>query len=135
MSWSKGTPLVATVAELRQLTGVTDLANLEGDSELTLTNVLTTASDQLFVYLEDQGVNPTLLQNSADFKHAVAAHAIAMLTKARHLLPPEGQLAPLDPFAWSEPLLKRVRPKLADNSVPQIGMARPRTRNLGRRHF
>lgn len=135
MAWTKGTPLVATVAELRQLTALTDLGNLESDGELTLTNVLTSASDELYVYLEDQGVDPAALTNSADFKRAVAMHAVGMLTLAGQIPPPEGREAPLDPFEWSEPLLKRVRPKLAENAPPQIGMSLPKAKNLGPGYF
>jgi len=79
MGMTRGTALVATVARVVQLTGVLDLANLESDSELTLTDLLTTASDAIFDRLEADGIDPTALSNQTRFERAVAWEFLSIL--------------------------------------------------------
>lgn len=113
MTFTRGTALVANIAAMRQLTGLVDLANLESDAELSVANVLTTASDAIYDQLEADGHDPTLISNETVFERAVAWHAAALLVLAGTLEPPEGREFPNDPYAWSDPFYERVRAKLS----------------------
>jgi len=113
MAMTRGTALVATVARVVQLTGRQDLANLETDGELTLTDVLVTASDAIFDQLEANGVDPTALTNQLIYESAVAHHFHALLVLQNYIDPPAGRDAPEHAYQWSDPYLERRKPQYA----------------------
>lgn len=113
---SRGTPLVATVARVTQLTGFQKLANLEVGAGITLTDLLTTASDAIYDQLTREGESPGDMDNAEVYESAVAWHFLARLVIGRYLPLPDGLEPPqnaegqADPYAWSDPYLKRVKP-------------------------
>lgn len=76
---TRGTALVTTVARVVQLTGQQDLANLESSGQLTVTDLLVTASDTIYDRLEGDGVDPTLLTNETAYERAVAWELLSSL--------------------------------------------------------
>ena len=81
MAMTRGTALVATIAAVVDLTGVQDLSNLEADSELTVANLLVSASDAIYDQIEASVIDPTTLTNEEVYERAVASHAIALLVQ------------------------------------------------------
>lgn len=142
MAMTRGTALVLTRARVVQLTGVQDLANLEADGELTLTDLLVTASDAIYDQLDGDGVDPTKLTNETRYERAVAWHFLALLVIGGYLSLPAGMEAPrneqgqADPYAWSDPHYKRVQPQLSEgDGPPRAGSHVPRVRNVNCNHF
>lgn len=82
---TRGTALVSTVAQVVQLTGYQELANLEIGAGITLTDVLITASDTVFDRLTQDGIDPTDLFNGEIFERAVAWAFIEILTVGGYL--------------------------------------------------
>jgi hypothetical protein len=136
MAWVVGSPLVADLSELQELTGAQDLANLQTDSVDAVVNALTSASDQWYWRIKRDGIDPNLLTNEEAYKPAVAEHTLALLVKRGYLHPPEGQAAPVDPFEWSEPLARRVGPEISEgDQPPRLGATLPRAHNINRDNF
>lgn len=111
MAMTRGTALVATVARVVQLTGRQDLANLEADGELTLTDLLVTASDAVYDHIDAGPNDPTLLTNEEVYERAVAWYFYATLVLNNYLAPPEGREAPTDAWEWARPHFEAVRGK------------------------
>ena len=115
-SMTRGTALVATVARVTQLTGVQKLANLETGGELTLTDLLESASDAIYDQLVREGESPDDMTNAEVYESAVAWHFLARLVILGYIALPPGLEQPrnaegqADPFAWSDVYLKRVKP-------------------------
>ena len=138
MGMTRGTALVATIADVVTLTGVQDLANLETGGELTVASLLVSASDAIYDQLESDGVDPTILTNEEVFERAVAWHACALLVVTGQLglpdgvSPPQNEAGQADPFAWSDPYYMRVKAKQASaqdarrpsEALPAIGNLR-----------
>ena len=76
---ARGTALVSTVARVVQLTGAQHLDNLETGGDLTLTDLLVTASDTIYDRLDGDGIDPTLLTNQAVYERAVAWEFLSSL--------------------------------------------------------
>lgn len=141
MGMTRGTALVATVARVVQLTGVQDLADLEGGSELTLTDLLTTASDAIYDQLNRDGEDPTAITNEEVYESAVAWHFLARLVIGGYvplptgLNPPTNEKGQADPYAWSDPYYARVRPTYAagTDSPATAGESIPVIRNVSKR--
>jgi hypothetical protein len=76
---TRGTALVANVGRVVQLTGRTSLPNLETDGELSLPDLLVTASDAIYDRLETDGHDPTALSNAQVYERAVAFKFLAIL--------------------------------------------------------
>lgn len=136
---TRGTALVSTVARVVQLTGRQDLAELEADGELTLTDLLVTASDAIYDQLEADGIDPTKLTNAEVYERAVAWHFLAILVIGGYLDLQEGQDPPkneqgqADAYAWSDPYYLRVRPSLSEGDANVGGGVVPRVGNLRQR--
>jgi len=120
MAWARATAIVATVARVVQLTGLQDLANLETDSELTLTDLILTANQAVYDQLEANGVDPTTLTNEEVFHRSVAWHFCALLAQLGYIGIPESLEPPSDPYAWSDPHFSRVRPKVSGSDSPRV---------------
>ena len=83
MGMTRGTPLVATVAAVVKLTGQQDLDDVvNADSELTITDLLTTASDVIYDKIDQTGFDPTLLSNEVVYERAVAWHFLSILAES-----------------------------------------------------
>lgn len=142
MGMTRGTALVLTKARLVQLTGIQDLANLETDGELTLTDLLVTASDAIYDQLDGDGIDPTLLTNQTVYERAVAWHFLALLVIGGYvqlpggLEPPRNEQGQADPYAWSDPHYKRVQPQVSTGDAPtRAGTAVPKVRNINCNYF
>ena len=79
---TRGTALVPTVAGVVKLTGQQGLANIPEASELTLTDLLITASDYMFDKLKSKGVDPTALTNAEIYERCVAWHFLSILAES-----------------------------------------------------
>jgi len=143
MAWpARGTALpgVTTAGHVADLTGQGDLSRLESSGQLTMADLLVTASDAIRDQLVSDGVDPSLLTNEEAYQRCVAFHFLAMLV-LRNLLPmPEGLEPPrnpegqADPYAWSDVYYLRVRPLLSSGDQPRrSGEAIPRVANLHRK--
>lgn len=124
MGMTRGTALVLTKARLVQLTGVQHLANLEASGELTLTDLLVTASDAIYDQLEGDGSDPTLLTNQTAYERAVAWHFLALVVisgqlRVPGLEPPKNEKGQTDPYAWSDPHYRRVKPQFSSGDAPR----------------
>ncbi len=128
---TRGTALVPTIAGVLNLTGRTDLTDLEDDSELAVATLLIAASDAIYDQVEADGVDPTTLDNAEVFERAVAWHFLAMLAKLDLITAPGDLPTPIDPYEWSDPYYARVRAKVTtvdgvearrpDEFVPLLG--------------
>jgi hypothetical protein len=116
MGMTRGTALVATALRVTQLTGIQFLANLEAGAGITLTDLLTTASDAIYDQLDREGESPADLDNEEVYEKAVAWHFLAILVLGGYIKLPPGLDPPkntdgqADPYAWSDVHLRRVRP-------------------------
>lgn len=140
MGMTRGTALVATKARVVQLTGVQELAGLEASGELTLTDLLESASDAIYDQIEGDGIDPTALTNEEVYERAVAWHFLAVLVIVGYMQLPAGMEPPrndqgqADPYAWSNPHYQRVRPKLSTADAPHVAsQSVPRVGNITRR--
>lgn len=74
-----------TGAQIAELTGIQDLANLVTDNEITLDNFAKRASDAIYRRLEEAGIDPTLLTNESRLADAVAFEACERLALAGYI--------------------------------------------------
>lgn len=133
MAWVRGTSLVS-VPEIVQLTGSIDLANLEASGEFTRSSLLVTASDAIYDQADADGLDPATIANPEIYKRAVAWHFLALAAKQFQSLVPKGEDAPVDPFTWSDPYYRRVRPRATSGDDPAPG-SKPVLGNFTRRGF
>jgi hypothetical protein len=117
---TRGTALVANIAAVVQLTGVNDLALLESGGELTVTDLLTTASDAIYDQIEADGIDPTTLSNQTIYERAVAWHFLAILVQMGYVAVPAGLDIPANAYEWSDPYYARVRPKVSGDDAGRI---------------
>lgn len=134
---TRGTPLVATVARVVQLTGVQGIPNLEtgAGGALTATDLLTSASDAIYDQLKMEGETPASMTNSEVYERAVAWHFVATLViggyipQPANVPPPTNDKGQSDPFAWSDPHKDRVHaeypvgtdePRRAGEAIPVL---------------
>lgn len=136
MAWTAGTSLIASLDELKKFVGPTKLENLEG-ADFDVDDLLLRASDAVrAAVVAEWSVDPGVITNTGDYKPAVVEHVLAILTKRGFLDPPEGQPAPLDPFEWSRPALRSVKPVVSEGDRPsRYGRLVPRVRNVSQRYF
>jgi len=103
-------PLVSTVDQIVQLTGRTDLRNLEASGELDLEDLLLSSSKTIHDRLHAQGVSPELIKNPHVYENAVAWQFLGVLAES-------GALGDEDPealFARSDRYFNDVRPDTGD---------------------
>lgn len=139
---TRGTPLI-TLAQVTALTGVQDLANVEAGGGIDLdaaAGLLTAASDAIYDQLVGDGETPASLTNDTVYESAVAYHFLARLVilgfidLPKNLEPPRDERGQADPFAWSDPYYRRVRPTYATlDSSRSAGDAVPVVRNVSTR--
>jgi len=106
VSFRRNWPLVPSVARVVQLTGRTDLKNLEASGELALADLLLSASNTIYERLRGKGVPPERLKNPEAYENAVAWQFLGVLAEAGSL--GEEQAAPL--FAQSDRYFADVSP-------------------------
>ncbi len=128
--WQRGTALVPDVARVAQLTGATDLSNLESTGELRLADLLVSASDAIYDRLLVEGVVP----HAADprrFERAVAFQFLGLLAAQGHVFG-EGEtseIATLRFLELSERYYDQVRDQRDDaGSLRRVGV--PQVRNV-----
>lgn len=115
MSWSRSTSIVATLAEVTQLTMAQNLANLEDGSTDAL-DLLGTASSEVYDWLVVDGIDPTKLADETvnAFKRAVAFRFL-------HFLGLMGHMGDYDDRRFETEAAnqyKRVRPKSTTEEQP-----------------
>lgn len=136
MAMIRGTPLVATIARVVQLTGQQNLTNLQTGSDPTVvTDLLVTASDTIFDRLEGDGIDPTQLTNETAFERAVAWEMLSSLYANAYLVT-ENETA-TEAFDRGQAQVDRhygmVRPKTTDANDPRrANESRPRLANFDR---
>ncbi len=122
MPFRRNWPLVPSVERVVQLTGRTDLKNLEASGELALADLLLSASNTIHDRLERRGVPPARIRNPEVYERAVAWQFLAVLAESGSL--GEEQAEPL--FARSDryfedvlPILEPDEPVVTDG-VPEV---------------
>lgn len=115
MSWSRGTAIVTSIAQVTQLTGAQGLANLEDD--LTATDLLLTASKEIYDRLVRDGLDPTdfAAETIDAFERAVAYTFLHHLSKHGHL--GGGDADPERFVTEAERQYLNVRPKSSTNAA------------------
>lgn len=124
MPFLRDVALVPTVARVVQLTGRTDLKNLEASGELALVDLLRSASNTIHDKLQARGVRPDRVTNAEVYENAVAWQFLAVLAEAGSL----GDEQPEPLFARSERYFEDVRPQVdlgdsprtATEGVPEV---------------
>lgn len=81
MALVRGTPLLSTAAEVVDITGVQDLANLETGSEFSVADSLSRAHEWVFDMIEQRlgDSQPPLISNETRLERAVAARFLELL--------------------------------------------------------
>ena len=82
MAFRRDVPLVATVERVVQLTGRTDLRNLEASGELNLEDLLRSASATVHDKLQARGVRPEEVTNPEVYENAVAWQFLGVLAES-----------------------------------------------------
>jgi hypothetical protein len=119
------TSLVAG-ADIVNLTGVQDLANLATDAELVLNTLALSAHRAIYRKLEARGIDPTLLTNESRLKDAVAYEAVGRFALAGYLGTTDAQamLALADKASGVEfrPVYASAdTPANASSGIPAVG--------------
>lgn len=121
---ARGTPLVATIAAVVKLTGQQSLDQIVNlSSELTMTDLLTTASDVIYDKIEQAGIDPTLLTNQQVYERAVAWHFLSILAESGALnTGGEGPTETADRYELkSARYFAEVLPKSSADDVSRMG--------------
>jgi hypothetical protein len=134
---TRGTPLVATTAEVTQLTGQSGIDNLDEDGELEVDDILLTASDAIYDRLDADGIDPTTLTNPEVYRRVVAWHFLALLAALGHFSAGEGERSAefFDRFmGLSDRYYEQfTRPRLSSGDSPaRSPEGIPRSRNMFR---
>ncbi len=82
MPFLRDVPLVPTVERVVQLTGRTDLGNLEASGELALVDLLRSASNTVHDRLVGRGIQPARVTNPEVCQNAVAWQFLAVLAES-----------------------------------------------------
>lgn len=138
MGMTRGTALVASVAEVVSLTGQTTLLNLEVGDELDLDALLITASDTIYDRIEADGTDPTTLSNESVFRRTIAWHFLALLAALGHFSAGEGERSQefFDRFmGLSDRYYEQVKSKVSTGDAPgrRANEAAPAVANLTRK--
>lgn len=112
---TRGSALVASIAAVVKLTGVQGLSSLEDAGELTVADLLKSASDIVYDRLEGDGIDPTALTNQTAYEQTVAWEFCSILGESGYLPQAEGDEDGLSRYrARAERHYKLVRPKTSD---------------------
>ena len=114
MPFLRDVPLVPTVARVVQLTGRTDLGNLEASGELALVDLLRSASNTIHDRLVGRGVQPAQVTNPEVCQNAVAWQFLGVLAESGALGNEDSQAL----FAQADRYLTDVFPVLDIGSAP-----------------
>jgi len=113
MAFRREVPLVPTVERVVQLTGRTDLRNLEASGELNLEDLLRSASATVHDKLQARGVRPEEVTNPEVYENAVAWQFLGVLAEST------GREDPDALFARSDRYFEDVRPRLTEGNEPR----------------
>lgn len=120
MVFQRGRALVPSVARVVQLTGAQDLGNLEASGELSLADLLVTASDAVFDRLVADGLDPAGLVNAEVYERAVAYQFLGILAAQAYLAGREPAQEVADrQFALADRAYEQVRPRLTRGDDPR----------------
>lgn len=122
MPFRRNWPLVPSVERVVELTGRTNLRNLEASGELALADLLLSASNTIYERLRGKHVPPERVKNPEAYENAVVWQFLGVLAEAGSL--GDEQAAPL--FAQSDryfvdvlPILEPDEP-VAIEGVPEV---------------
>lgn len=116
-SMTRGTALVPTVAGVVALTGQQGLANIPEATELTLTDLLITASDYMYDRLKSQGIDPTALTNAEIYERCVAWHFLSILAESGLFFGDDDTEQGARYLARAEAYCDAVTPETSDGEV------------------
>jgi hypothetical protein len=120
VSWARGTSIVADLARVAQLTGQQDLANLEAGGEITIAQLLISASDSIYDQLQADGVDPTGITNETVYEEVVAWNLLARLFMLGYIQAPAGLADPESAYSWSDYYYQRKRPTLSADDESRL---------------
>jgi len=101
------------VERVVQLTGRTDLRNLEASGELSLEDLLRSASATVYDKLQARGVRPEDVVNAEVYENAVAWQFLGVLAEST------GTEDPAALFARAEHYFEDVRARMAGGDEPR----------------
>jgi hypothetical protein len=131
MAFSRGTPLVASLERIVQLTGVQDLKNLETSGELALDDLLVTASDAIHDRLVADGIATEQLTNAEVYERAVAFQFLAILAAGGYLGRDEESESVTERYlGLADRFYTQVRPRLQDAAPRRAGGGLPAVFNV-----
>ena len=113
MGFRRDTPLVPTVERVVQLTGRTDLRNLEASGELRLEDLLLSASATVYDKLQARGVRPENVVNAEVYENAVAWQFLGVLAESTGSEDPDAL------FARSATYFEDVHARLVEGDEPR----------------
>lgn len=122
MPYRRNWPLVPSVERVVQLTGRTDLRNLEASGELNLADLLLSASNTIYDRIQYvHKLAPERIRNPEVYENAVAWQFLAVLAEARSLGPEvaEPLQASVDRYFKVEPILEPDEP-MSTEGLPQV---------------
>ena len=115
MAFRRDVPLIPTLERFVQLVPLADLRNLEASGELSLEELLRSASATVYDMVRAGGVPPELVLNPQIYEKAVASQVLGLLAEAGHLGDQDAQVH----FARVEQHLA-VHPELAEGDAPRV---------------
>lgn len=115
MAFRRDVPLIPTVERVVQLTGRTDLRNLEASGELNLEDLLRSASNTIHDKLQAAGIRPAEITNPRVYENAVAWQFLGILAEAKAL----GEEDPESLFGRSDKYFAEVRAQLSFGDEPR----------------
>ena len=125
MSFRRNWPLVPSVERVVQLTGRTDLRNLEASGELALADLLLSASNTIYDRIQHvHKIAPERLKNPEVYENAVAWQFLAVLAEAGSLGDElaEPLHASVDRYFKVDPILVPDEP-VATEGLPEVANA------------
>lgn len=115
MPFRRDVPLIPTLERFVELAPFADLRNLEASGELSLEEVLRSASATVYDKVKAGGVRPEHVTNPEIYEGAVVSQFLGLLAEAGYL----GDQDPQAHFDRADDAL-RVRPELNEGDAPRV---------------
>lgn len=115
MGFRRDVPLVPTLERFVQLVPLADLRNLEASGELSMEELLRSASATIYDKVRARGIPPERVVNPEIYERAVAEQLLGVLAEAGYL----GDLDAEAHFVRAEEYLE-VRAELAEWDSPRV---------------
>ena len=115
MGFRRDVPLVPTLERFVQLVPLADLRNLEASGELSMEELLRSASAAIYDKVRARGIPPERVVNAEIYERAVAEQLLGVLAEAGYLGDVDAEVH----FARAEEYLA-VHPDLAEGDSPRV---------------